>query len=78
MRKIIYEASTICIYQGSILGPLLLNIFTSDLDFLVKEIDLANYVDDDIIFGLSGCLVCLVIIHQIMSYSPQIMPHQNF
>ena len=32
--------------QGSILGPLLFNIFLADLFFIVRDIDIASYADD--------------------------------
>ena len=32
--------------QGSILGPLLFNIFLADLFFIVKDMDIASYADD--------------------------------
>ena len=32
--------------QESILGSLLFNIFLTDLFFVVKDIDIANYADD--------------------------------
>ena len=33
--------------QGSILGPLLFNIFPADLFFIVTSTDIANYADDN-------------------------------
>ena len=33
--------------QGSILGPLLFNIFLADLFFILNKIDIANYADDN-------------------------------
>ena len=42
--------------QGSILGPLLLNIFISDLFFFVLECDICNFADDNTMYSCNKLL----------------------
>ena len=39
--------------QGSILGPLLFNIFLAGLFFIINDIDIANYADDNTLYVIA-------------------------
>ena len=40
--------------QGSILGPLLFNIYISDIFFFIKETELTNYADDNTPYAINS------------------------
>ena len=42
------------VLQASILGPILFNIFLSDLFLIIKETDFASYTDDNTIYKTSN------------------------
>ena len=51
--------------QGSILGPLLFNIFLADLFFVVKDIDIASYADDSTPFIVENNIDVVASLEQI-------------
>ena len=40
--------------QGSILGPLLFNIFLADLLFILNNVDIASYADDNAPYAIAN------------------------
>ena len=52
------------ILQGSILGPLLFNIFLCDLFFIMNDIDFASYANDNTPFFVGSDLHKVIFKHQ--------------
>ena len=49
--------------QGSIVGPLLFNIFLCDLLLYVKEIDFANYTNDNTQYFTQAIVLNMLLIY---------------
>ena len=50
--------------QGSILGPLLFNIFINDMFYFIKDTKIANYADDNTLYSVQKNTECLLNILQ--------------
>ena len=46
--------------QGSIIGPLLFNIYINDIFYMVNEINLTNYADDNTPYAIDSNIECIV------------------
>ena len=70
--------------QGSILGPLLFNIFINDIFWFVDKTKIANYADDNTTYGIEKCIMTLLKVleedtHSVLNWFRfnEMMPNQG-
>ena len=60
MKQSIFQILLTGVAQGSMLGPILFNIFINDLVLFSKDVELANFADDNTIYAARNSIEELI------------------